>query len=146
SGALFVRLDSFEDRAEAGQTAIGLSQALSAQLAGIQGASIIVIPPPTVQGMGNGGGWRMMIQSRGDIDYQALEAAANDIAMAANPLPEITGAFSQFSVSAPRLFAELDRDKAQLLGVQPADVYSTMNVYLGSLYVNDLNLFGRTYQ
>src|SRR5690606_11481986 len=56
------------------------------------------------------------------------------------------GAFSQFNTGAPRLYATLDRDKVQLLGVQPNDVYQTMNIYLGSLYVNDLNLFGRTYQ
>src|SRR5690606_14424026 len=76
----------------------------------------------------------------------ALEAAANELVAAAAQAPEVVAAFSQFSTGAPRLFAELDRDKSQLLGVHPADVYSTMNVYLGSLYVNDLNLFGRTYQ
>src|SRR5690606_39317716 len=76
SGALFVRLESFAEREEEGLTAVGLSQMLTGRLSGIQGASIIVIPPPTVQGMGNGGGWRMMIQNREGIDYQALEAAA----------------------------------------------------------------------
>src|SRR5690606_22719712 len=106
-----------------------------------------VVPrPPAGQGMGIGGGWRMMIQIREGIDCQALGAAALDMAAAANQLPEVVGAFSQFSTGAPRLHAELDRDKAQLLGVQPSEVYGAMNVYLGSLYVNDLNLFGRTYQ
>ena len=146
SGALFARLDPFEKRERDGVTAVGLSQVLSQRLAAIQGASIVVIPPPTVQGMGNGGGWRMMIQDRTGANYAALEAAANDLVAAAATVPEVVGAFSQFSTGAPRLFGELDRDKSQLLGVHPADVFSTMNVYLGSLYVNDLNLFGRTYQ
>jgi hydrophobe/amphiphile efflux-1 (HAE1) family protein len=146
SGALFMRLDPFDTRERDGVTAVGLSQVLTQRLAAIQGASIVVIPPPTVQGMGNGGGWRMMIQDRAGANYAALEDAANQLVAEAARVPEVLGAFNQFSTGAPRLFAELDRDKAQLLGVHPADVYSTMNVYLGSLYVNDLNLFGRTYQ
>src|SRR5690606_2468109 len=116
------------------------------RLGAVQGAASIVIPPPTVQGMGNGGGWRMMIQNRQGADYAALEAAANNMVAAAANVPEVIAAFSQFNTGGPRLFAELDRDKAQLLGVAPSDVYATMNIYLGSLYVNDLNLFGRTYQ
>jgi hydrophobe/amphiphile efflux-1 (HAE1) family protein len=146
SGALFVKLKSFKERQARGQTAVRLSQLLSQRLSGIEGASIIVIPPPTVRGMGNGGGWRMMIQDRGGADYQALEAAANDLVQAARSTPEVTGVFSQFNTNAPRLFAKLDRDKAQILGVSPAAVYSALNIYLGSLYVNDFNLFGRTYQ
>ncbi len=146
SGALFARLTPFAEREREAITAVDLSQTLSQQLASIQGASIVVIPPPTVQGMGNGGGWRMMIQDRTGASYAALEEAANGLVAAAAQRPEIVGAFSQFSTGAPRLFGELDRDKTQLLGVHPADVYSTMNIYLGSLYVNDLNLFGRTYQ
>ena len=72
------------------------------QLAAIQGASIVVIPPPTVQGMGNGGGWRMMIQDRTGADYAALEAAANELVAAAAQRPEVVGTFSQFSTGAPR--------------------------------------------
>ena len=146
TGALFMRLDAPVERAELGRTAVALSQQLSARLAHIQGASITIIPPPTVQGMGNGGGWRMMIQDQTGNNYQALEDVANDMVAAANQLPEVVGAFNQFSTGAPRLFADLDREKAQVLGVQPIDVFNTMNIYLGSLYVNDFNLFGRTYQ
>ncbi|MFO7287918.1 MAG: efflux RND transporter permease subunit, partial [Gammaproteobacteria bacterium] len=146
SGALFARLAPFEQREREGVTAVDLSMQLTQRLAAIQGASIIVIPPPTVQGMGNGGGWRLMIQDTSGANYRRLEEAANSLVAAAAQVPEVVGVFSQFSTGAPRLFAELDRDKAQALGVHPADVYSTMNIYLGSLYVNDLNLFGRTYQ
>jgi hydrophobe/amphiphile efflux-1 (HAE1) family protein len=146
SGALFMRLDSMAERAEEGLTAVGLSQQLTGMLSSIKGASIIVIPPPTVQGMGNGGGWRMMIQDQTGAGYAALEEAANALVAAAAQIPEVAGAFNQFSIGAPRLYAELDRDKAQLLGVEPSAVFDAMNIYLGSLYVNDLNLFGRTYQ
>src|SRR5690606_25849020 len=122
SGALFLRLKPFAEREREGLTAVGLSQQLMGRLAAIQGASIVVIPPPTVQGMGNGGGWRMMIEDQTGADYAALEATANDMVAAASQLPEIAGAFSQFNTGAPRLYATLDRDKVQLLGVQPNDV------------------------
>jgi hydrophobe/amphiphile efflux-1 (HAE1) family protein len=146
SGALFMRLDDQVERTDQGLSAIALSQQLMGKMSSIQGASIIVIPPPTVQGMGNGGGWRMMIQDQTGNNYQALEQAANAMVAATAKVPEVAGVFNQFNTGAPRLFGDLDRDKAQLLGVQPADVFDTMNIYLGSLYVNDLNLFGRTYQ
>jgi multidrug efflux pump subunit AcrB len=96
--------------------------------------------------MGNGGGWRMVIEDRNGADYKALEQAANQLTEASRTIPEVTGAFSQFNTAAPRLAGEVDRDKAQVLGVDPSAVYSAMNIYLGSLYVNDFNLFGRTYQ
>ncbi len=146
TGALFMRLDPALERMQQGLDAVTLSQQLTGMLSSIQGASIIVIPPPTVQGMGNGGGWRMMIQDQSGNNYQALEDVANDMVAAANQLPEVVGAFNQFSTGAPRLFADLDRDRAQMLRVSPTEVFNTMNIYLGSLYVNDFNLFGRTYQ
>src|SRR5690606_20368900 len=128
SGALFVKLIPFAERERLGLTAVGLSQQLTGRLAAIQGAASIVIPPPTVQGMGNGGGWRMMIQDRTGANYAALEAAANDLVATANAsVPEVIGVFSQFNTGGPRLFAELDRNKAKLLGVEPNDVYATMN-------------------
>ncbi len=146
SGALFMRLTDQIERTERGLTAVALAQQLMGKLSVIQGASIIIIPPPTVQGMGNGGGWRMMIQDTTGAGYQALEDASNALVAASRNVPEVASVFNQFNTGAPRLFGDLDRDKAQLLGVQPRDVFDTMNIYLGSLYVNDLNLFGRTYQ
>ena len=119
---------------------------LAAKLSVIQDANLNVISPPTVRGMGNGGGWRMMIQDLNGAGYQALEDASNALVAASRKVPEVTGVFNQFNNGAPRLYGDLDRDKAELLGVEPRDVYDTMNIYLGSLYVNDLNLFGRTYQ
>ena len=146
SGALFVKLRDAAYRSKHKLTVESLSQTLGEKLQAIQGASSIVISPPTVRGMGNGGGWRLMIEDRTGADYKALEEAANDLTQASRSLPEVSGAFAQFNTAAPRLEAVVDRDKAQVLGVNPSDVYSAMNIYLGSLYVNDFNLFGRTYQ
>jgi len=146
SGALFLKLKDFPYREKQGLSAAAMSQQLTGRLAAIEGASSIVISPPTVAGMGNGGGWHLMIQDRTGVDYKALEAAANELVAASRSEPSETGVFSQFNTGAPRIFADLDRDKAQILGVPPSEVYSAMNVYMGSLYVNDFNMGGRTFQ
>ncbi len=146
SGALFVKLIDFNERESMGLDVGTLSRNLMGRLAAIQGATSFVISPPTVRGMGNGGGWRLMVESREGADYRALETATNDLVAASRKEPAVAGVFSQFNTGAPRLFADLDRDKAQLLGVPPSEVYSAMNIYLGSLYVNDFNLNGRTDQ
>ena len=146
SGALFVKLKDFAWRESRHMPSTKLSGDLMGRLQAIQGATSIVISPPTVRGMGNGGGWHMMIEDHNGADYKALETAANDMVAASRTVPEVAGAFAQFNTGAPRLVAEVDRDKSQLLGVQPSDIYSAMNIYLGSIYVNDFNLFGRTYQ
>ena len=146
SGALFVKLTDIHEREKMGLDVGTLSRNLMGRLSVIQGATSIVISPPTVRGMGNGGGWRMMIESRTGTNYQELEKATNDMVAASRKVPAVAAVFSQFNTGAPRLFADLDRDKAQLLGVPPSEVYSAMNIYLGSLYVNDFNLNGRTDQ
>ncbi|HEY5409506.1 MAG TPA: efflux RND transporter permease subunit, partial [Caulobacteraceae bacterium] len=146
SGALFMKLTDERYRQGHRQTVADLTQVLNQRLAVIGGAQTTVISPPTVRGMGNGGGWHMMIEDRQSADYKALETAANAMVAAARKEPDIGGAFSQFSTGAPRIVGDVDRDKAHLLGVQPSDIYDTLNIYLGSLYVNDFNLFGRTYE
>ncbi|HTQ99255.1 MAG TPA: efflux RND transporter permease subunit, partial [Candidatus Acidoferrum sp.] len=146
TGALFIRLSDAVEREKAGLSAQEVSRQLAAKLNVIQDATLNVISPPTVRGMGNGGGWRMMIQDLNGAGYQALEDASNTLVAAARKVPEVTGVFGQFNNGAPRLYGDLDRDKAEALGVEPHEVYDSMNVYMGGLYVNDLNLFGRTYQ
>ena len=146
SGALFVKLRDFAWRDRRGLTSTSMGADLMGRLQAIQGATSIVISPPTVRGMGNGGGWRMVIEDRNGADYHALEDAANELVAASRSAPQVAGSFAQFNTAAPRLTAVVDKDKAQLLGVQPADVYDALNIYLGSIYVDDFNLFGRTYQ
>ena len=146
SGALFMKLTDENFRQHHHQTVSDLTGSLNQRLLALGGAQTTVISPPTVRGMGNGGGFHMMIEDRQGADYRGLENAANAMVAAARQNPDVAGAFSQFNTGAPRLIGEVDRDKAHLLGVQPSDIYDTLNVYLGSIYVNDFNLFGRTYQ
>ncbi len=146
SGALFMKLDDESYRQAHHETVGELTQALNRRLTAIAGAQTRVISPPTVRGMGNGGGWRMMIEDQAGADYKALETAANAMVGAAGKDPDVTGAFSQFTIGAPRLVGVVDRDEAHILGVQPSAIYDTLNAYLGSVYVDDFNLFGRTYE
>ena len=146
SGALFLQLQDEAYRQGHHLSVAEMTRSLNQRLNTIPGAQTFVISPPTVRGMGNGGGWHMMIEDRNGADYKALENTANAIVAASRSDPNVTGAFSQFNTGAPRIVGEVDRDKAHLLGVQPSDIYDALNVYLGSIYVDDFNLFGRTYQ
>src|SRR5262249_22896092 len=102
--------------------------------------------PPPVQGLGSAGGFKMMIEDRGGLGSEALVRAANDLVAAANKDPHFAGAFTLFNTGSPSVYADIDRVKAQKVGVTPTDVFSTLQVYLGSQYVNDFNLLGRTYE
>ncbi len=146
AGTLFIQMDTFADRKKNGQAAADILNDLRQRMGTIPGANILVIPPPPVRGIGTGGGFKMMVQDRSGRGYQALEAATFGMMMAGNQTPGLTSVFTLFNTGTPRVFADIDRDKAQLLGVNPADVFSTLQVYLGSSYVNDINLFGRTYR
>ncbi|MFZ4688190.1 MAG: efflux RND transporter permease subunit [Polymorphobacter sp.] len=146
AGTLFIQMDSFALRKKNGQTAEGILGDLRQRMAAIPGANILVIPPPPVRGIGTGGGFKMMVQDRSGKGYAALEQATFGMMMAGNQTKGLTSVFTLFNTGTPRVFADIDRDKAQLLGVNPADVFSTLQVYLGSSYVNDINLFGRTYR
>ena len=147
AGAIFVVLDPFEQRAgDPKKSANAIVGQLYAKFAAIQDALIVVIPPPPVQGIGNAGGFRMMIEDRAGRGSEALLSAVNEVLARARRAPEITQAFSLFEVSTPQLYLDIDRTKAQLLGVNVSDVFAALQIYIGSLYVNDFNLFGRTFR
>ncbi len=147
AGAIFVVLDPFEQRAgDPKKSANAIVGQLYAKFAAIQDALIVVIPPPPVQGIGNAGGFRMMIEDRAGRGSEALLAAVNEVLAKARRAPEITQAFSLFEISTPQLYLDIDRTKAQLLGVNVSDVFAALQIYIGSLYVNDFNLFGRTFR
>jgi len=99
-----------------------------------------------VRGVGNAGGFKMMVEDRGNRGVEALAAAAQDLAAAANADPRLVGVFTTFQVGTPRLFVDLDRAKARMLNVEVSSVFDTLETYLGSSFVNDFNLFGRTYR
>ena len=118
---------------------------LRMRLSSIQGAFIIVIPPPAVPGIGTGGGFTMRIQDRQGRGSEMLAAATDELVGAARKAPGLTQVFSPFSANTPQLFVDIDRVKAQKLGVPIAGITDTIQTYFGSSYVNDFNLFGRTY-
>jgi HAE1 family hydrophobic/amphiphilic exporter-1 len=146
AGTLFIQMDDFDKRREHGRTGESILGDLRQRMGGIPGANILVIPPPPVRGIGTGGGFKMMVQDRSAKGYQSLEAATFGMMMAANRAEGLTSVFTLFNTGTPRVFADIDRDKAQMLGINPAQVFSTLQVYLGSSYINDFNLFGRTYR
>jgi hydrophobe/amphiphile efflux-1 (HAE1) family protein len=147
AGAAFLVLDSFEKRAkDPNQSAVGIQRALFGKLASMEEAMVFVVLPPPVMGIGNAGGFRMIIEDRGGRGPQALLNAAYAMMGRAAQTPGLVQVFSVFENSTPQLYLDIDRQKAQLLGINVSDVFSALQIYLGSAYVNDFNLFGRTFR
>ncbi|HXE78654.1 MAG TPA: multidrug efflux RND transporter permease subunit [Rhodanobacter sp.] len=146
SGIVFVTLKPFEDRRSADLSAGAIAGALNQKFAGIQDAYIAVFPPPPVMGLGTIGGFRMQIEDRSDRGFDELYKQTQELIAASRKEPALAGLFSSFQVAVPQVDADVDREKAKAEGVNLGDVYQTMQAYLGSLYVNDFNRFGRTYQ
>ena len=119
---------------------------LRKRLSVIQDAYVLTIPPPPVQGLGSAGGFKMMLEDRAGLGSQALVDAAQALVAAANKDPDFAGVFTLFNTGSPSVYADIDRVKAEKVGLTPTDVFSTLQVYLGSQYVNDFNYLGRTYQ
>jgi multidrug efflux pump len=147
AGAIFVVLDPFEERAKDPKKSISAIQgALFGKLASIEDGFFIVVQPPAVSGIGTASGFRMMVEDRGGHTPQQLHNAVFAMVGAANKTPGIAHVFSLFETSTPQLYLDIDRTKAQLLGISIPDVFSALQTYLGSTYVNDFNLFGRTFR
>ncbi|HEY4174640.1 MAG TPA: efflux RND transporter permease subunit, partial [Rhodopila sp.] len=146
AGAIFSPLMPADERAAKGQSVGMVLNEMRQRLSSIQDAFIITIPPPPVAGIGTAGGFKMMLQDRGGVGPEALEKAAQTMAAAANQVPGLVGVFSPFSTRTPSVYADIDREKAQKLGVTPSQVFEAMQVYLGSAYINDFNYLGRTYE
>jgi hydrophobe/amphiphile efflux-1 (HAE1) family protein len=147
AGAFFSVLESFDKRrGDPQKTAAAIQAALFRNLAQIQEAFVVVVAPPPVQGIGNAGGFRMMIEDRGGRGPEALQGVVYAMMGRAAQTPGVANVFSLFETSTPQLYLDIDRTKAQLLGINIADVFSTLQIYVGSSYVNDFNLFGRSYR
>lgn len=147
AGALFAVLEPFAERSgDPRKTAEAIQGALFQRLAAIQEAFVIVVQPPAVQGIGNAAGFRMMIQDRAGRGPEALQGAVYAMMGRAAQTPGVANVFSLFETSTPQLYLDIDRTKAQLLGINISDVFSTLQTYIGSTYVNDFNLFGRSYR
>ncbi len=137
----------FDQRKSADLSGNAIARRLQAKFAGIQDAFIAIFPPPPVQGLGTIGGFKLQVEDRTDQGDAALDQAMAQVQLeGGDRTPQLAGVFSNFKINVPQLFADLDRTKAMQLGVTVQDVFDTMQIYLGSLYVNDFNRFGRTYQ
>ncbi|TRW14944.1 efflux RND transporter permease subunit [Glacieibacterium frigidum] len=146
AAAAYIPLKSFEERAKLGVTFEGIMEAARKATADIDEARILVIPPPLIQGIGSAGGYRMIVQDRGGGSYQQLAAETGKLLGKANQTEGLAQVFTFFDASTPRVFADIDRAKADMLGVPPSRVFEALQVYLGSSFVNDFNLLGRTYR
>jgi hydrophobe/amphiphile efflux-1 (HAE1) family protein len=147
AGILFIRLKPHAERRGGDNSAAALAGQLIGAVAGAEeGAQVFFLSPPPVPGLGNGSGFSMMVQDRSAAGYQALQGATFAMMGAAQQNTDVAQVFSFFNTGSPRIEAQIDRDRAQLLGVQPAQVYAALGTYLGSTYVNDFNLLGRTFR
>ena len=146
AGIVFVGLKPFDERHGAALSGLAIAQKLQMKYAQQRNAIIAIFPPPPVQGLGTIGGFKLQVEDRTDMGDAALAGVMMQIQMKAMKEPALQGVFSNFSIGVPQLLAKLDRTKAQQLGVGVQDVFDTMQTYLGSVYVNDFNRFGRTYQ
>ncbi|HXE00816.1 MAG TPA: multidrug efflux RND transporter permease subunit [Hyphomicrobium sp.] len=147
AGAVFVTLKPFEERAkDPRMSAPNIQAALLAKFSAIQDGLVFVVAPPPVRGIGSAGGFRMMVQDRSGAGSVALQGAVNAMMAKAAQTTGVQQVFSLFETSTPQLYLNIDRTKAEMLGVNVSDVFSALQTYLGSAYVNDFNLLGRTFR
>ena len=148
SGIVFTPLKPFDERSDPSMSATAIAAELNAQFSEIQDAYIAIFPPPPVQGLGTIGGFRLQVQDRGNLGYDELYVQTQNVIAKARALPELDpmSVFTSYQVNVPQIDAAIDREKAKTHGVAISDIFDTMQIYLGSLYANDFNRFGRTYQ
>ena len=146
SAVIFARLKSFPERIRDQLPADKIVGMLFGRLQAVQEAFVIAVPPPAVPGIGTGGGFKMQIQDRTGQGTRALLVTAYQVIGQANQTPGLFGVFTTFSANSPQFFLEIDRTKAQILNVPISAIFETIQVNLGSAYVNDFNAFGRIYQ
>ncbi|MEM6482626.1 MAG: multidrug efflux RND transporter permease subunit [Pseudomonadota bacterium] len=146
AGAIFFTFKDFAQMQELGLTQEDVLQQVQGALFGIKDAFIFVVAPPPVRGIGSAGGWKMYVQDTRGRGLRALETVAQELSAQANQTEGLTQAFALFNNSTPRVFADIDRVKAEQLGVTPDQIFETLEIYLGSAFVNDFNFLGRTFR
>ncbi|MFO0943607.1 MAG: multidrug efflux RND transporter permease subunit [Pirellulales bacterium] len=145
-GSIFIMPDPFSKRTPLGLTADKIQASLQAKLSKIPDAMVFVITPPPVRGLGTAGGLKFLIQDRAGYGYQELQKATEQLIAAAAKEPTLSNVFTTYRATTPQLYADVDRVKAKMLNVPIGNIFGALQVYLGSAYVNDINLFGRTFQ
>jgi multidrug efflux pump len=146
SGIVFATLKPSEERKSPELSANAIAADLNKQYGAIQEAFIAIFPPPPVQGLGTVAGFKLYIEDRSGLGLESLYKETTSTLQTGNQTPGLAGVFSSFDINVPQIDSHVDREKAKTYGIPLGDVFDTMQVYLGSLYVNDFNRFGRTYQ
>ncbi|MGY0580210.1 MAG: efflux RND transporter permease subunit [Paraglaciecola chathamensis] len=146
SGIVFTPLDDFADRTDPSLSAGAIAAALNQKFAAIEDAYIAIFPPPPVQGLGTIGGFRLQIQDRANYGYDELYKITMQVMQKAWATPELAGVFSSYQINVPQLDVDIDRTKAKQQSVSLDELFTTLQGYMGSVYANDFNQFGRTYQ
>jgi multidrug efflux pump len=146
AGIVFFTLEPFHDRTEDEEYGLAIAGALNQKFGAIQDAFIAVFPPPPVMGLGAIGGFKMELQDRAGLGEAELYGALQALLGRVYQTPQIAGVFSSYQINVPQLYADVDREKVKQQGILLTDLFQTMQIYLGSVYVNDFNRFGRTYQ
>ena len=146
AGVFFFGLEEFEKRHDPAMRGGALAMALNQRLGVIQDAFVAVFPSPAVDGLGSIGGFKMQLEDRSGLGSGALYEALQTVLMQAWQKPELAGVFSSYQINVPQLYADVDRAKAKQMGVSLNDLFATLQVNLGSYYVNDFNRFGKTYR
>ena len=146
SAAIYFPFDSFAERQEAGVTYEGIMNAAHKSVAGYEDAQVILVPPPTISGIVPPGGYRMIVEDRDGKGYGELQKASQALIARANAQAPLSQVYTMFNMASPRVHADVDRRKADLLGVAPEKIFEALQTYLGSTFINDFNLLGRTYR
>ena len=146
AGIVFVTLKPFDERDSDELSADAIANKLQMKFGGLKEAFVAIFPPPPVRGLGTTGGFKLQIEDRTDLGYEKLDEVVKNVLGQARQDPALSNVYSNYKISVPQLYADLDRTKAKQLGLNIKDIFDTMQIYLGSLYINDFNRFGRTYQ
>ena len=146
AAAAYVPLKSFEERRKLGVTLQSIMAEAQKRTADINEARLIIVPPPLIQGIGSAGGYRLIVEDRTGHGFKDLSDLSWGLIAKANQTPGLKQVYTLFDISTPRVFADIDREKADMLGVPPERIFEALQVYLGSAFINDFNLLGRTYR
>lgn len=145
-GSIFIIPEPFEERRKHGPHADVIQRELQEKLSKITDATVFVINPPPVRGLGTAGGFKFLVQDRMGYGYRELQKATDDLIFACNADPKLSNVFTTFRATTPQLYADVDRTKASMLNVPISNIFEALQINLGSAYVNDFNMFGRTFQ